>query len=108
MSGKKKVYGLIALAAFAMMQISACFVAGAKCEGFFSVFFYVVGGISCLFGIALDFLLLIIAVDVFGSVFGVMAESLAKKQAGEDEDEEDEEVEVVETAEEDNPELPQQ
>ncbi len=95
----KKIFGLIALAAFAMMQISACFVAGAKTEGVTSVFFFIVGGISCLFGIALDFLLLIIAVDVFGSVFGAMAESLAKKQAGEDDEEdEEEEMEVIETA----------
>lgn len=99
---RKKVYGMLGLATFAMMQISACFVAGVKTEGILSVFFFALGGISCLFGLALDFLLLIIAVDVFGGVFGVMAESLAKKQAGqddEDEDEEADEIEVVETAE---------
>jgi hypothetical protein len=92
---------LIALTVFAMMQISACFVAGVKSDGFVGVFFYVLGGVNCLFGIALDFLLLIIAVDVFGSVFATMATSLAKKQAGQDEEDEEgeEDVEVVETPE---------
>jgi uncharacterized membrane protein len=92
----KKVIGLALLAVFAMMQIAACFVAGNHTEGFTSVFFYVLGGISCLFGIILDFLLLVIAVDVFGSVFGIMAENMGKKQEEEDEDEE---IEIVDTPE---------
>ncbi len=94
---RNKIISLVALAAFAMMQISACFVAGAKTEGFVSVFFFIVGGISCLFGMALDFLLLIIAVDVFGSVFGSLAEALGRKELDEGEEEEEEEIEVVET-----------
>lgn len=92
----RKIISLIALAAFAMMQISACFVAGACTEGFTSIFFYIVGGISCLFGMALDFLLLIIAVDVFGSVFGSLAASLGKKDEEEEDDEEMEDIEIVE------------
>lgn len=86
---KKKVLGLVALAGFAMMQISACFVAGNHTEGFTSAFYYVLGGVSCLFGLALNFLLLIIGVDVFGSVYGSLAADIAKKQSDEDEEEED-------------------
>lgn len=99
---RNKLIGLILLSLFAMMQISACFVAGCKTEGFLSVFYFILGGISCLFGVALDFLLLIMAVDVFSGVFGAMAESLVKRKSGEDDDDEDddEEIEVVETPEE--------
>lgn len=87
---KKKILGLVCLSAFAMMQISACFVAGANTEGLMSLFYYTLGGVSCLFGLILDFLLLIIAVDVFGSVFGALASDMAKKQSGEDEENEEE------------------
>jgi hypothetical protein len=93
----KRIFALIGLSIFAMMQISACFVAGMKTEGFLSVFYFFLGGVSCLFGLALNFLLLIIAVDVFGSIYGSLAHALAKKQAGEEED--DEEMEIIDTPE---------
>jgi hypothetical protein len=94
----KKIIGLVLLAMFAMMQMSACFVAACHTEGFVSVFYFILGGISCLFGLALDFLLLIIAVDVFGGVFGSMAASIGKKddeEKDEDEDDEEEDIEIV-------------
>lgn len=93
--GRKKLFGLVLLAAFAMMQISACFVAGGHTEGATSVFYYVLGGVSCLFGLALNFLLLIIGVDVFGSVYGSLAADIAKKQAEDEDGEEDEDEEEV-------------
>ena len=99
-----KILGLVGLVIFAILQISACFVAAGNTTGFVSVFYYILGGVSCLFGIALDFLLFIIAVDVFGSVFGVIASNLIKKQNSEEDDEEldedQEEVEVIDTPEE--------
>lgn len=84
-----KVLGLLGLAAFAMMQLSACFVAGAHTEGLLSVFFYTLGGVSCLFGMALNFLLLILALDVFGGVFASMASSMGKKEDVEEEEAEE-------------------
>jgi hypothetical protein len=98
---RNRVIGLVLLSIFAMMQISACFVAGCKTEGVVSIFYFIVGGISCLFGIALDFLLLIIGVKVFGDVFGSMAQSLVndKSEEDEEEDEDEEDMEVVETPE---------
>jgi len=83
---KIKIIGLVFLVLFSIMQVSACFVAGMKTEGLAGIFYFILGGISCLFGAALDFLLLIIAVDVFGSIFGRIADNLAKKQEEEDEE----------------------
>lgn len=90
---RNKIIGLVCLSIFAMMQISACFVAGNKTEGVVSVFFYVLGGISCLFGATLDFLLLVLAMEVFGSVFGTMASRLGGKDGDE------EEIEVIDVPE---------
>jgi hypothetical protein len=91
---RKKILSLIGLGSFAMMQISACFVAGQHTSGFVSVFYYILGGISCLFGLALNFLLLVIGVDVFGAVYGSFAADIGKKQ-DDDEDEDGDEIEEV-------------
>ena len=93
---KKKIYFLVSLAVFAILQMTVCFIAAMNTTGLLSIFCFCVGGVSCLFGVALDFLLLIIAVDVFGSVFSLLATSLARKG-----EEEDEEVEIMETPEDD-------
>lgn len=91
----KQVLSMIGLAAFAMMQISACFVAGMKTDGFLSFFFFAVGGISCLFGLALNFLLLVIGVNVFGSIYASLAAKVSSKEQ-EDDDDDDEDQAVIE------------
>lgn len=82
----KKNVGFGFLAVFATLQIVACFVAAYNTTGFVSFLFYLVGGLSCLFGVALDFLLLIIAVDIFGSIFGTLASDMTKRQMGDTEE----------------------
>lgn len=90
----KQVMIMIGLAIFAIMQISACFVAATKTEGFLSIFFFVVAGVNCLFGLALNFLLLVIGVNVFGSIYASLATKVLLK---EQESDEEEEIEVVDS-----------
>lgn len=91
----QQIWSMTALAAFAMMQISACFVAAVKTEGLLSFYFFVVGGISCLFGLALNFLLLVIGVNVFGSIYASQAAKVSSAEQVEEE-----EIEVIEGVEE--------
>lgn len=90
---RNKLIGLVALSIFAMMQISACFVAGSCTQGWTSLFYYVLGGISCLFGLAFDLMLFILGINVFGGAFESIAVNMIKKD---EKEEDEEELEIVE------------
>lgn len=84
----RKIVGLSILILFAMLQVSACFVAAYHTEGYVSVFYFTLAIVSCFFGLALNFILFIIAIDIFGALFASMAANFAKKEP--------EDIEIVE------------
>lgn len=91
---KKQILIMIGLAIFAMMQIVSCFVAGMKTEGWTSCLFFLIGGITCLFGLTLNFLLLVIGVNVFGSIYASLASKISSKDE-DDEDEDEGDLEII-------------